>query len=148
MNLSWLVRTFVNVMWPFVDSVTKSKVKFCAPEELGASEDVAQHVLLKECGGNVDVSLAKFERLMKVTVRSRDVLGHIVGGLFGKKAGALGGLEKPWPTTSREIRGGLQEGAPKADQWRHRLRSGASTLRHQAAKDASPPSILSRHAYI
>jgi hypothetical protein len=56
MNLSWLVRTFVNVMWPFVDSVTKSKVKFCTPEELGNMGDVAPHVLLKECGGNVDVS--------------------------------------------------------------------------------------------
>ena len=56
MNLSWLVRTFVNVMWPFVDSVTKSKVKFCTPEELGAMGDVAPDILLKECGGNVDVS--------------------------------------------------------------------------------------------
>jgi len=56
MNLSWLVRTFVNVMWPFVDSVTKSKVKFCTPEELGAMGDVAPDVLLKECGGKVDVS--------------------------------------------------------------------------------------------
>jgi hypothetical protein len=56
MNLSWLVKTFVNVMWPFVDSVTKSKVVFCTPEELGAKDHVASDVLLKECGGEVDVS--------------------------------------------------------------------------------------------
>ena len=43
-------------MWPFVDAVTKSKVKFCSPEELGKMDDVAQDVLLKECGGGVDVS--------------------------------------------------------------------------------------------
>jgi hypothetical protein len=57
MNLSWLVRTFVNVMWPFVDANTKQKVRFNTPEELGASGDVEEHVLLKECGGNLDVSL-------------------------------------------------------------------------------------------
>jgi hypothetical protein len=56
MNVSWLVKTFVNVMWPFVDAVTKSKVRFCTPEELGKTGDVAQDVLLKECGGGVDVS--------------------------------------------------------------------------------------------
>ena len=46
-------------MWPFVDSVTKSKVKFCTPEELGATGDVHENVLLKECGGKVDVSLLR-----------------------------------------------------------------------------------------
>jgi len=44
-------------MWPFVDSVTKSKVRFSTPEELGATGDVHEDVLLKECGGKVDVSL-------------------------------------------------------------------------------------------
>jgi hypothetical protein len=68
MNLSWLVRTFVNVMWPFVDSVTKSKVKFCTPEELGGMGDVAPHVLLKECGGHVDVSHSRGIELMIVAL--------------------------------------------------------------------------------
>jgi len=49
-------------MWPFVDSVTKSKVKFCTPEELGVMGDVAPDVLLKECGGNVDVSHSLYEK--------------------------------------------------------------------------------------
>jgi hypothetical protein len=58
MNLSWLVRTFVNVMWPFVDANTKQKVRFATPGELGATGDVASNVLLQECGGILDVSLA------------------------------------------------------------------------------------------
>lgn len=58
MNLSWLVRTFVNLMWPFVDPVTKQKVRFCTPEELGSKGDIDRNVLLKECGGDLDVSEA------------------------------------------------------------------------------------------
>ena len=62
MNLSWLVRTFINIMWPFVDANTKQKVKFCSPEELGKTGDIDREVLLKECGGDLDVSRALHQK--------------------------------------------------------------------------------------
>lgn len=54
--MPWIVKTFVNLMWPFVDANTKRKVKFEA--DIIKDGDVAAEDLLKECGGNLEVSLS------------------------------------------------------------------------------------------
>ena len=52
--MPWIVKTFVNIMWPFVDPVTKKKVRFGSLEAV-QGEILPPH-LLKECGGDLNVS--------------------------------------------------------------------------------------------
>lgn len=52
--MPWFIKTFINLMWPFVDPLTKKKVKFGT--DIVADGDVASGLLLKECGGELDVS--------------------------------------------------------------------------------------------
>ena len=58
--MPWLVRTATNVVWPFVDAATRDRVKY--DKVLVGDGDVAKDVLLKQCGGGLDVSVS-FERL-------------------------------------------------------------------------------------
>ena len=60
-NLPWIVKAFINVMWPFVDPVTRKKVKFGSSEvgELTRDGDVKKDQLLIECGGDLDVSIVQ-----------------------------------------------------------------------------------------
>lgn len=53
--MPWVVKIFVNLMWPFVDPNTKKKVKFDV--DVVQEGDVEPEMLLKECGGNVNVSV-------------------------------------------------------------------------------------------
>lgn len=53
-----LTEAFVTMMWPFVDPHTKSKINFYSGEEAVAAGEVDRDVLLKECGGALDVSPA------------------------------------------------------------------------------------------
>lgn len=58
LNMPWPVKMFVNLMWPFVDPVTKRKVRFAASVEQFAAEEkelVQRPYLLKEAGGDLDV---------------------------------------------------------------------------------------------
>lgn len=52
-------------MWPFVDPVTKKKVKFgtAGGRESILEGDLDAGQLLKECGGDLDVSLRRIMRL-------------------------------------------------------------------------------------
>lgn len=52
--MPWVVKAFVNLMWPFVDANTKKKVRF--GEDIVASGEVDPGELLKECGGDLEVS--------------------------------------------------------------------------------------------
>jgi hypothetical protein len=51
--MPWIVKAFVNLMWPFVDANTKKKVRF--GEDIVAVGDVHADQLLKECEGDLDV---------------------------------------------------------------------------------------------
>lgn len=61
-GMPWLVRTATNVVWPFVDHETKERTKF--DTDLVGSGTVEKDVLLKACGGSLDVSLPKFSFLL------------------------------------------------------------------------------------
>jgi hypothetical protein len=54
-NVHWVIKAFINLMWPFVDPVTKKKVRFCNTGDIVKSGEIAPEVLLKECGGDLDV---------------------------------------------------------------------------------------------
>jgi len=56
--MPWIVKTFVNLMWPFVDPATKKKVRFSsvADKTLVGDGTVEGGQLLRECGGELDVS--------------------------------------------------------------------------------------------
>ena len=56
--MPWIVKAFVNLMWPFVDPATKKKVKFGSAEgaEIVKDGEVAEDQLLVECGGDLNVS--------------------------------------------------------------------------------------------
>lgn len=47
-------------MWPFVDPVTKQKVKFGT--DIVADGDIDKEWLMKECGGDLDVGLSRVEQ--------------------------------------------------------------------------------------
>jgi hypothetical protein len=53
-GMPWLVRTATNVVWPFVDAGLRDHVKY--DKELVKDGDVMKEVLLKQCGGALDVS--------------------------------------------------------------------------------------------
>ena len=57
-NLPWVVKGFINIMWPFVDPVTKEKVSFGSLEgkELINDGVIDEAVLIAEAGGSLDVS--------------------------------------------------------------------------------------------
>lgn len=56
-DMPWYIRAFVAVFWPFVDPHTKSKVKFHTGAQAVAAGEIAGDVLLRETGGELDVSL-------------------------------------------------------------------------------------------
>ena len=53
LNMPWIVRTFINLIWPFVDPVTKQKVKFGTNIVQDGEVDASQ--LLQKCGGGLMV---------------------------------------------------------------------------------------------
>jgi hypothetical protein len=57
-DLAWLVKTFVNLVWPFIDSVTKKKLLFETSGDtcLVKNGFLEEEFLLKRCGGALDVS--------------------------------------------------------------------------------------------
>jgi hypothetical protein len=57
--MPWVARLFVNLMWPFVDPNTKKKVKFGTDPV--ADGDVGKEVLMKESGGDMDVSVVTIQ---------------------------------------------------------------------------------------
>jgi len=56
-NMPWIVSTFVNLMWPFVDPITKKKVRF---GNSGVNGEVDPDQLLVECGGNLNMSFSSY----------------------------------------------------------------------------------------
>lgn len=54
LGMHWIVRAFVNLVWPFVDAKTKQKVNF--ETDIVGAGDVEPGELLRECGGELDVS--------------------------------------------------------------------------------------------
>ncbi|WVW82426.1 hypothetical protein I302_104436 [Kwoniella bestiolae CBS 10118] len=56
-GMPWIFKTLINLVWPFVDPVTKKKVSFGSLEgaELVKEGVVDPSQLLKEAGGNVDL---------------------------------------------------------------------------------------------
>ncbi|TXT10904.1 hypothetical protein VHUM_01655 [Vanrija humicola] len=52
-DMPWVVRAFVNLMWPFVDSHTKSKIKFASGKQTFQDAGISEDVLLTECGGKM-----------------------------------------------------------------------------------------------
>lgn len=54
-DMPWYVRAFVNIVWPFVDPQTKSKVLICPGEEAVKQGAVGGEDLLRECGGEFEV---------------------------------------------------------------------------------------------
>jgi hypothetical protein len=52
-GMPWLVRTATNVVWPFVDIGLRERVKY--DKDLVGDGDVGKEVLLKQCGGGLDV---------------------------------------------------------------------------------------------
>jgi hypothetical protein len=52
--MPWIVKGFMNVMWPFVDANTKKKVRI--EVDIVATGDIHADELLSECGGEVEVS--------------------------------------------------------------------------------------------
>jgi hypothetical protein len=57
-DMPWVVKAFVNLMWPFVDAATKKKVKFASADghEVVQDGEVEKGLFLKDCGGDLDVS--------------------------------------------------------------------------------------------
>lgn len=53
-GMPWLVRTATNVVWPFVDHNLRDRVKY--DKDIVGDGDVKKEVLLKQCGGALDVS--------------------------------------------------------------------------------------------
>lgn len=53
-SLPWVVRTAMNVAWPFADAALKENVKF--DKNLVKDGDVDRAVLMKPLGGDLDVS--------------------------------------------------------------------------------------------
>ena len=66
-SLPWVVRTAMNVAWPFADAALKENVKF--DKNLVKDGDVDRAVLMKPLGGDLDVSTTFLAAL-----RLRDVL--------------------------------------------------------------------------
>ena len=56
-DMPWIVRTFVNLMWPFVDPATKKKVTFgsSADKSVVGRGEVEADQLIVECGGDLVV---------------------------------------------------------------------------------------------
>ncbi|OCF55345.1 hypothetical protein L486_06825 [Kwoniella mangroviensis CBS 10435] len=56
-NMPWVFKTLINLVWPFVDPITKKKVKFGTIEgqEIVKEGDVDPSQLLKDAGGSVDI---------------------------------------------------------------------------------------------
>jgi hypothetical protein len=52
--MPWIVKGFMNIMWPFVDANTKKKVRI--EMDIAAAGDIAKDELLRECGGDLEVS--------------------------------------------------------------------------------------------
>lgn len=70
-NMPWVVKAFINLMWPFVDPVTKKKVKFANSEDrsLVKEGEVDADQLLVDCGGDLDVSWNRFGNLCNANDR-------------------------------------------------------------------------------
>lgn len=51
-----LVRLFIHLVWPFVDAHTKQRVQIGGGQAAIAAGDFEPHMLIKECGGGLDVS--------------------------------------------------------------------------------------------
>ncbi|GFZ43646.1 hypothetical protein JCM24511_01366 [Saitozyma sp. JCM 24511] len=56
-DMPWVVKAFVNLMWPFVDAATKKKVKFASADghEVVQDGNVERGSFLKVCGGDLDL---------------------------------------------------------------------------------------------
>ncbi|RXK39776.1 hypothetical protein M231_02969 [Tremella mesenterica] len=56
-DLPWIVKAFVNLMWPFVDPVTKHKTRFGSAHgnmEMMKEAGLSKEVVLSECGGSLE----------------------------------------------------------------------------------------------
>ncbi|WVR05984.1 hypothetical protein IAU60_003012 [Kwoniella sp. DSM 27419] len=56
-DMPWIVKGFINLMWPFVDPVTKQKVKFASSSDKELFKDglLDPAQLLREAGGELDL---------------------------------------------------------------------------------------------
>jgi len=56
MDTPWIVRMFIHLCWPFVDQYTKEGVRVGTGEMAVEAGDLEGRMLIKECGGQLDVS--------------------------------------------------------------------------------------------
>lgn len=58
-EVPFVIRTLINIMWPFIDPNTKKKIKiiYGSPRAVVDGGDLMGERLLKECGGDLDVSV-------------------------------------------------------------------------------------------
>jgi hypothetical protein len=56
MSIPWWMKAFLHIVWPFVDSHTKSKVRWISGERAIREGEIPACELLEDCGGNLEVS--------------------------------------------------------------------------------------------
>ncbi|CAK9786200.1 CRAL/TRIO domain-containing protein [Cutaneotrichosporon oleaginosum] len=55
-RMSWAVRGFFGVMWPFIDPIVKAKMRIISGSSRISEKDVQRHALVRECGGDLEWS--------------------------------------------------------------------------------------------
>ncbi|ORY32239.1 CRAL-TRIO domain-containing protein [Naematelia encephala] len=95
--LPWLVRSFINLMWPLVDSATKKKVRFDNNQarDIVVAGELDQALLLKECGGDLDMPY-EHEEYWKALVETCLERRKIQDELFKAGEKKVGRSEREW----------------------------------------------------
>lgn len=89
LEVPFVIRTLMNIMWPFIDPNTKKKIKivYGPPKSVVEDGSLNPEGLLKECGGDVDVgpSTLSGEEVSAadevVALRSYDLLARLNGAM-------------------------------------------------------------------
>ncbi|GMK54687.1 hypothetical protein CspeluHIS016_0112730 [Cutaneotrichosporon spelunceum] len=53
-RMSWAVRGFFGIMWPFIDSDVRARFRIVTRSGRISEEDVQRHALVRECGGDLE----------------------------------------------------------------------------------------------
>lgn len=56
LEMPGVMRMFMRVIWPFIESATRDKMRFYQGKETIPESEVTHDNFLKDCGGKLDVS--------------------------------------------------------------------------------------------